>query len=222
LTASRRVLKNVSMPLRVAIVTDNGSRAESWLRAVNGDGQCTAATFLNGTARTAVPAATPDVVILDAAVPDAFGLCAAWTADGVSHVVMANVDEHDESSLDALDSGARGIVYASAHAEDLVRAVHVVHSDEVWAPRHVIVAAWARVRTEMKQRIAGEAALAQRLSTREREVFRYAASGMGNKELASRLAISEATVKVHLTHIFQKLGVRGRGELAAAFHGILR
>ena len=54
-----------------------------------------------------------------------------------------------------------------------------------------------------------------------REVFRYAAAGLGNKEVAGRLAISEATVKVHLTHIFQKLGVRGRAELAAAFHGVI-
>jgi hypothetical protein len=44
---------------------------------------------------------------------------------------------------------------------------------------------------------------------------------MGNKELAVALSISEATIKVHLTHIFQKLGLRGRGELAAAYHGLL-
>ena len=61
----------------------------------------------------------------------------------------------------------------------------------------------------------------QALSARERDVFRLAAGGLGNKALAERLAISEATVKVHLTHIFQKLGVRGRSELAAAYHGLL-
>jgi len=59
------------------------------------------------------------------------------------------------------------------------------------------------------------------LSSREKEVLRHAATGLSNKELAERLAISEATVKVHLTHIFQKLGVRGRAELAAVYHGLL-
>jgi len=61
----------------------------------------------------------------------------------------------------------------------------------------------------------------KRLSDREREVFRHAATGLSNRELAKRLAISQATVKAHLTSIFQKLGLRGRAELAAAYHGML-
>jgi len=97
-----------------------------------------------------------------------------------------------------------------------------VADGQVWAPRRVIVDALKRVRRELHARSAGEAALAARLSAREREVFHLAVSGRGNKEVADRLAISEATVKVHLSHIFQKLGVRGRGELAAAYHGIIR
>jgi DNA-binding NarL/FixJ family response regulator len=68
---------------------------------------------------------------------------------------------------------------------------------------------------------SGEVILEHRLSTRETEVFRHAATGVGNKELADRLAISQATVKVHLTHIFQKLGVQSRAELAAAYHGLI-
>ena len=54
-----------------------------------------------------------------------------------------------------------------------------------------------------------------------REIFLLAATGLANKELASRFAIGEATVKAHLTRIFQKLGVRGRAELAAVYHGVV-
>jgi DNA-binding CsgD family transcriptional regulator len=68
-------------------------------------------------------------------------------------------------------------------------------------------------------RRAGSAMLERQLSRREREIFREAATGLGNKELAARLDIGEATVKAHLTHIFQKLGVRGRAELAAVYYG---
>jgi DNA-binding CsgD family transcriptional regulator len=95
-----------------------------------------------------------------------------------------------------------------------------VREGQIWARRQTIEA-WA------ERIIAGPseppriAALELGLSTREKEVLRHAATGLSNKELAGRLAISEATVKVHLTHIFQKLGVRGRAELAAVYHGLL-
>jgi DNA-binding CsgD family transcriptional regulator len=53
------------------------------------------------------------------------------------------------------------------------------------------------------------------LTPREREVARCAGSGMSNREIAVQLGISAATVDVHLNHIFQKLGIRRRAELAA-------
>jgi DNA-binding CsgD family transcriptional regulator len=53
------------------------------------------------------------------------------------------------------------------------------------------------------------------LTPREREVARCAGSGMSNREIAAQLGISPATVDVHLNHIFQKLGIRRRAELAA-------
>ena len=68
---------------------------------------------------------------------------------------------------------------------------------------------------------AGESLAQELLSEREREVLVHTATGLSNKELADRLGISEGTVKAHLTSIFQKLGVRGRTELAAAYHGII-
>jgi DNA-binding NarL/FixJ family response regulator len=56
------------------------------------------------------------------------------------------------------------------------------------------------------------------LSRREREVLRLVADGLSNKEIAGKLFISEVTVKVHLRHIYKKLGVRNRTE--AACHAI--
>jgi DNA-binding CsgD family transcriptional regulator len=53
------------------------------------------------------------------------------------------------------------------------------------------------------------------------EVFRQAAAGLSNKEVAARLTISQATVKAHLSRIFQKLGLRRRSELVATYHGLV-
>ena len=74
--------------------------------------------------------------------------------------------------------------------------------------------------TTSLSRNADAVSLDRTLSRREREIFHHAATGLGNRELAARLAIGEATVKAHLTKIFQKLGVRGRAELAAVYHGV--
>ena len=57
------------------------------------------------------------------------------------------------------------------------------------------------------------------LSRREREVLACVAQGIGNRDIASRLAISEKTVKTHLTRIFAKLDVKNRVSAALLFHG---
>src|SRR5262245_51451688 len=211
------------MSVRIAVLSDDRRLTEQWLRAINADSAYVGVSMSSGPGlRLAVRSANPHVVVIDQRMPGALGVCADLTSSHTPRVIFTNVNEDDESALDVLSAGARGVVYASATPDEVVKAVHVVNNGQVWAPRHIIVATWMRMRSEVDKRNASEAALAQRLSIREREVFRYAAAGLGNKEVANRLAISEATVKVHLTHIFQKLGLRGRGELAAAYHGILR
>jgi len=118
----------------------------------------------------------------------------------------------DAVGIDGLAAGARGIVRKSDAIHDVVRAVAIVHSGSIWAPRKVVVDAWLRHRR-------GASAVAQRLSAREYEIVQSVASGMSNKELAAHHGISKATVKAHLTHVFQKLGLTGRGELIATYHG---
>jgi len=102
----------------------------------------------------------------------------------------------------------------------VVQAVRVVHQGSVWAPRRVLAECITRLTGASAARSASEVVLERQLSSREREVFRHAATGLSNKELADRLAISRATVKAHLTQIFQKLGVSGRAHLAAVYHGL--
>jgi DNA-binding CsgD family transcriptional regulator len=65
----------------------------------------------------------------------------------------------------------------------------------------------------------GKLAFRERLSGREQEIVQLIVGGLSNLEAANRLGITEATVKANLTRIFQKLGLRGRGQIAARYYG---
>jgi DNA-binding NarL/FixJ family response regulator len=135
-------------------------------------------------------------------------------------VIFVGASEDDAWATMVLAAGARGILTRTANRDDLINAIRVVHAGGIWARRRWLNACVLHVVGASKHRMATQDTVDTRLSRREREVLQHAATGVGNKELADRLSISEATVKVHLTHIFQKLGVPGRAALAAAYHHV--
>jgi DNA-binding NarL/FixJ family response regulator len=157
-----------------------------------------------------------DVALVDSARDDALALCSVLTAAVI--LVAAPLDE--TWARDALCAGAAGILTHQTSPDELCRAIREVAAGSIWAPRRVLAASLRHLARGERRGLHGQASLEARLSAREREVLRHAATGLGNKELAVRLAIGEATVKAHLTRIFRKLGARGRGELAAMYVGI--
>lgn len=161
---------------------------------------------------------SPEVVLIDSRMPGAFSLCAAETATGSAVIIVAAPDD-DGYALSALEAGARGLLPRTAQARDVVTAVSHVSQGMIWARRRVISARLDELTCMFGRK---RDAIEKRLSVREREVFRHAVTGLGNKQVADLMMISEATVKVHLTHIFQKLGIASRAELAAAYFGLQR
>ena len=156
-----------------------------------------------------------------------------WRSSGVQELVTSlhhagdppiiylAVGDDEFSGLDALARGARGILHKSAAPDDVIKAIHVVLNGGIWAPRQTVVAAWFH-QTRKQSSVAPAAPIADPgLTRRELEVLAHAAAGLRNRDVASVLTISEATVKAHLTSIFQKLGLRGRARLAAAYHGLV-
>jgi DNA-binding NarL/FixJ family response regulator len=208
--------------VRIGVLSDDRVYGEGLLRVLNTDSSLSAIGMAGGSnLKSALRASKPHSMVIDSQMSGALDLCAELVDDEQWPVVFVRVPHH-EAAVHALLMGARGVVYNTEPPQDVLKAVHLVRTGGVWAPRHVIVSVFNQIKSEASARTAGELLLAQRLSPREREVFQHTAVGLGNKEVAERLSISEATVKVHLTHIFQKLGLRGRGQLAAAYHGILR
>ena len=165
--------------------------------------------------------AHPDILLVDSRLEGALGLCAVLKDGGGPAVIFTAVRDDDDWIRRALEAGARGILAKSAQAEDIVKAIRLVHEGQIWVRRRVLEECLERLTSASVARLAGETVLELRLSGREREVFRHAAAGLSNKEVADRLAISRATVKAHLTRIFQKLGLRRRSELVAAYHGLI-
>ena len=198
------------MPARVAVISDHRLFADGLAHIVASQESTVVVDDVNDA----------DIALVDSRNDDAFALCAKLLRESNASVIFIAAPDDDVWATAALDAGARGILMKDASAPDLLMAIRGVNAGLIWARRRVL-AARIDFLTGMAVRRSAEAVLERQLSVREREVFRFAAAGLGNKELAGRLAISEATVKVHLTHIFQKLGVRGRTELAAAFHGVI-
>jgi len=171
------------------------------------------ATATNGEdALAAVRKHRPDILVLDIQMPKGNGL---WVLKQVhteklhTRVVLLTATLDEDEVLDAMQAGVSGLVLKEAAAVNLVETVRRVQRGERALEPTVVSRALDRLsqREEAKK-------IVEVLSRRETEIVKMVATGMRNKEIASRLAIGEGTVKSHLHAIYEKLGVHGRVELA--------
>ena len=123
-------------------------------------------------------------------------------------VLMVTASMSDQDIIDALENGACGIFLKSSSPSQLVEAIHRVMQGEPWldpkAMRAVISAATGRPQRQQDSRV---------LSERERAVLKGVFEGLTNKEIAAGLKISESSVKAVIQQLFDKTGVRTRGQL---------
>jgi len=154
----------------------------------------------------------PQVVLMDLSMPGIDGIeatrriVAGWPT---TRVVALTSFSDRERVLAMLDAGAAGYVLKDSSPDELVRAVRAAADGGVpLAP----IAAAALMSTR------AERTAADSLTAREREVLGLLAQGLQNRAIAERLGISEATVKAHLTHIYQALDVPDRTSAALLAH----
>ena len=151
----------------------------------------------------------PEVVLMDIRMPKVDGIAATREIVGVTRVVILTTFELDEYVFDALAAGASGFLLKAARPEDLVQAIRVVAAGEALLAPSVT----KRLIEEFAKR--PEPALRRpkqldSLTEREREVLQEVAGGFTNSEIAQRLHVSETTVKTHVAHLLDKLGLRDR------------
>ncbi|WP_117209607.1 response regulator [Allorhizocola rhizosphaerae] len=162
----------------------------------------------------------PDVVLMDIRMPRLDGIAALAEIRALPDppaVIVLTTFDTDDDLFQALDAGAAGFLLKDTPPPDLLRAIHIAAVGEAMlspaVTRRVINRFTAQDRTphqrEALQRLSG-------LTEREREVIVEIGLGHANAEIAKRLHMSEATVKSHITHLFEKLTATNRVQLAIA------
>jgi DNA-binding NarL/FixJ family response regulator len=152
----------------------------------------------------------PTVVLMDIRMPELDGLEATRrilaTNNGARILILTTFDL-DEYVYEALRAGASGFVLKDDPPEQLLAAIRTVAAgDALLSPTVTkrVIRQFARMPRPAPPKELEE------LSDRERDVFRLIARGLSNAEIGQELYISETTVKTHVTHILQKLGLRDR------------
>ena len=152
----------------------------------------------------------PKVVLMDIRMPELDGLQATrriLAADNSARILILTTFDLDEYVFEALRAGASGFVLKDDSPEQLIAAIHTVaDGDALLSPTITrrVIQKFARMSRPDPPKQLDE------LSDRERDVFRLMARGLSNAEIGNELYISETTVKTHVTHILQKLGLRDR------------
>jgi len=152
----------------------------------------------------------PTVILMDIRMPELDGLEATrriLAANDTARILILTTFGLDEYVYEALRDGASGFVLKDDPPEQLISAVRTVAGGNALLSPAItkrVIKQFTRIPRPVPPKELSE------LTAREQDILRLIATGLSNAEIGRRLYISETTVKTHVTHILQKLGLRDR------------
>jgi DNA-binding NarL/FixJ family response regulator len=202
----------VAVTIRV-LVADDQSMVRAGFRMLLADEQdievvAEASNGLDAVAKAAQ--VNPAVILMDIRMPELDGIEATrriLAANDAARVLILTTFGLDEYVYEALCAGASGFMLKDDPAEQLISAVRIVASGNALLSPAVtkrVIRQFTRIQRPAPPKELGE------LTERELEILRLIATGLSNAEIGRELFIGETTVKTHVTHILQKLGLRDR------------
>lgn len=128
-------------------------------------------------------------------------------------ILLVVNDESDDVLIQMLCSGISGCININSKYSELLEAITSITEGRIWAENRILTRVLKRIVSNGLTRDPGSS---NQLTEREIEISDLIIKGLSNKAISRDLLISEKTVKVHIGHIFKKLGITHRYQLSAA------
>lgn len=203
--------------IKVAIVEDNASVREGLTVILNDSPgfKCICACGSAEEALRQLPAASPDVVLMDINLPRRSGIDCVRQLRGQLpqiQVIMLTIEEDSERVFESLAAGATGYLVKNVPPSTILASIQEVHRGGSPMSSQI-----ARMLVQSFHKAPSTAPTKESLTDREEQILQLVARGYRSKEVADDLGISTQTVETHLRNIYDKLHVRSRAGAVARF-----